>query len=111
MPRLDDERTGAPLPATPGAPPDPAALPSGCAFAPRCAFAEDACREAVPELLPIGGEDRQAACFVAQRGDVVAAPPPAPVTVAEAAPPDADAVPVLEVRELRVDVGSRRRGL
>ncbi|MFF7467758.1 dipeptide ABC transporter ATP-binding protein [Streptomyces sp. NPDC008092] len=112
MPRIDDVRDGAPLPAIPGSPPDPAALPPGCAFAPRCPFAEDACTQAPPDLLQIGTSGQTAACFVSQRGaDVTAAR-----TEEQAAPvprPAAPAtdVPVLEVRDLRVDVGSRRRGL
>ncbi|MER6954302.1 ABC transporter ATP-binding protein [Streptomyces sp. NPDC000618] len=111
MPRLDDDLTGRPLPAIPGTPPDPAALPPGCAFAPRCPFADDGCTHAPPELLEVGDSGQTAACFAAQRGvDVSAAktevtgpvsPRPAPVTD----------TPVLEIRDLRVDVGSRRRGL
>ncbi|MFI7062396.1 dipeptide ABC transporter ATP-binding protein [Kribbella sp. NPDC050124] len=110
MPRLDDERLGQPLPAIPGSPPDPAALPPGCAFAPRCGFAEEGCSHEVPALLEIGGDGRLSACFVAQRGVAVdVTPAPAPVVVEEGSP--VGDVPVLEVRELRVDVGSRRRGL
>jgi peptide/nickel transport system ATP-binding protein len=111
MPRLDDERLGQPLPAIPGSPPDPSALPPGCAFAPRCQFAEDGCRHEVPALLQIGDEGQLSACFVAQRGvsiDVTLASSD-PVAV-EASSPVGD-VPVLEVRDVRVDVGSRRRGL
>ncbi|MGW0579230.1 dipeptide ABC transporter ATP-binding protein [Streptomyces sp. NPDC002920] len=117
MPSLDDDRTDGPLPAIPGAPPDPAALPPGCAFAPRCRFAEDACTKEPPVLLEIGETGQTAACFVAQRGVDVAAgvvreeaqaedAAPAPRTPT---PPTAE--PVLEIRDLRVDVGSRRRGL
>jgi oligopeptide/dipeptide ABC transporter ATP-binding protein len=40
--------------AIPGMPPNPAHLPNGCAFAPRCPEAFTTCREAVPELLPVG---------------------------------------------------------
>ncbi|MDT0317013.1 ABC transporter ATP-binding protein [Streptomyces millisiae] len=120
MPRIDDDRVGEPLPAIPGSPPDPAALPAGCAFAPRCRYAEDACREQIPELLGVGEEGQLSACFVAHRGDGIgpATDDDAPeraaatVTVTEVrAPRPADSVPVLEVRDLRVDVGSRRRGV
>ncbi|MEV6703003.1 ABC transporter ATP-binding protein [Streptomyces sp. NPDC051453] len=114
MPRIDDLRTGRPLPAIPGAPPDPAALPAGCAFADRCRLTEAHCRTEQPVLSAVDGPGHMAACFVAERGDEVAAPP-APAEArsnASPAPPGgAPTVPLLEVRELRVDVGSRRRGL
>jgi len=119
MPRLDDDRIGQPLPAIPGSPPDPSALPAGCAFAPRCRFAEHACREQTPALLPVGDQSQLSACFVAHRGVDVAAGAPVdtrpdharPVTVQISAAPSIETVPVLEVRDLRVDVGSRRRGM
>ncbi len=39
----------------------------GCPFAPRCELADDECREARPELLPLGdGGERQCACFKAE---------------------------------------------
>ncbi|MDW6064452.1 ABC transporter ATP-binding protein [Streptomyces sp. FXJ1.4098] len=116
MPRLDQDLAGQPLPTVPGTPPDPAAPPAGCAFAPRCRFAEDACTQAQPALLEIGDVGQTAACFVAQRGvDVRASDAPAAARAEHAAPaprsaPPTDA-PVLEVRDLRVDVGSRRSGL
>ncbi|WP_431917329.1 ABC transporter ATP-binding protein [Nonomuraea jabiensis] len=129
MPRLDDDRIGQPLPAIPGAPPDPAAPPPGCPFAPRCRFTEDVCEHEPPQLLQIGTDGQSAACFVAQRAttDVPARDPEPPATgtsVRDPEPPsDASvrdpgqpavpdgATPVLEVRDLRIDVGSRRRGL
>jgi peptide/nickel transport system ATP-binding protein len=37
-----------------GSPPDLSALPPGCSFAPRCPLAIDACRAAVPPLVPLG---------------------------------------------------------
>ncbi|MFI7132150.1 dipeptide ABC transporter ATP-binding protein [Nonomuraea sp. NPDC050153] len=116
MPRLDDDRIGRPLPAIPGAPPDPAAPPPGCPFAPRCRFTEDACEHEPPELLQIGSDGQAAACFVAQRATTdlsVHDPGPEPPTADVPEPqtaPDAT-TPVLEVRDLRIDVGSRRRGL
>ncbi|MFD1540749.1 dipeptide ABC transporter ATP-binding protein [Nonomuraea guangzhouensis] len=113
MPRIDDDRTGRSLPAIPGAPPDPAAPPPGCPFAPRCRFTEEACEQEPPALLQIGGTGQAAACFVAQRAagglDLSAPVPDEPAAPPAAAPPAAEAV--LEVRDLRVDVGSRRRGL
>ncbi|MFF1400993.1 dipeptide ABC transporter ATP-binding protein [Streptomyces sp. NPDC058287] len=111
MPRIDDQRVGQPLPAIPGSPPDPAALPAGCAFADRCTVAEDACRTQQPVLTAVGAPEHMAACFVAERGDDVAPPPPiaTPATIPRDRPKTT--VPLLEVRDLRVDVGSRRRGL
>ncbi len=113
MPRLDDDRVGQPLPAIPGSPPDPAAPPPGCAFAPRCRYAEDVCAQEPPTLLEIGGAGQTAACFVAQRGaglsasDIDAAPRTEVVPRAASS----TAAPVLEIRDLRIDVGSRGRGL
>jgi oligopeptide/dipeptide ABC transporter ATP-binding protein len=42
IPRLDRE-PHAPLPVTPGQPPDLTALPEGCPFAPRCSSADEQC--------------------------------------------------------------------
>ena len=122
MPRLDDVHEGAPLPAIPGSPPDPAALPAGCAFAPRCRFAEDACGEQPPALLAIaapadGDAGHLAACFVAHRGTDLGIAAPADVartpagTNTPAATTAVETAPALAVEALRVDVGSRRRGL
>jgi peptide/nickel transport system ATP-binding protein len=114
MPRLDDNRKGQPLPAIPGAPPDPASLPAGCAFADRCGFVEDGCRVQEPPLLTIGRSGHQSACFVSQRGDDVSVHPHLPGTAAVPTTPAGavvEARPVLEVHDLRVDVGSRRHGL
>ncbi|GAA4627882.1 ABC transporter ATP-binding protein [Actinoallomurus vinaceus] len=115
MPRLDDDRLGRPLPAIPGAPPDPAALPAGCPFAPRCRFAEDACEQEPPAMLPIGDSGQEVACVVAHRDaetPIRDLPDPTQVPVPDGpatAASTADTV-VLEVRDLKVDVG-RRRGL
>ncbi|MEO7351869.1 MAG: oligopeptide/dipeptide ABC transporter ATP-binding protein, partial [Marmoricola sp.] len=45
-----------------GDPPDPRDLPAGCSFSPRCSRVIDACREAEPPLVDLGG-GRQAACI------------------------------------------------
>ncbi|MFD7502309.1 dipeptide ABC transporter ATP-binding protein [Streptomyces sp. NPDC059850] len=112
MPRLDDDRVGQPLPAIPGSPPDPASPPDGCAFAPRCRYAEDVCEHETPALLRIGGAAGQtAACFVAQRGVGLSVGDISATPRAEAATAPPAAAPVLEIRDLRVDVGSRGRGL
>ena len=52
------------LPAIPGVVPDLMRLPSGCRFSDRCALADQACREAEPELTDWGG-GHFAACFKA----------------------------------------------
>ena len=60
-PRLD-RRTpaaAAPIPAAPASD----ATTSGCDYAPRCAFARERCRERAPELDPVAGGARRAACF------------------------------------------------
>jgi peptide/nickel transport system ATP-binding protein len=65
VPRLDAPR-GARLVPIPGAPPSLVTLPPGCPFSPRCPLAVDACREAEPELLPVGADtraDHRAACI------------------------------------------------
>ena len=111
MPRIDDDRDGQPLPAIPGTPPDPADPVAGCAFAPRCRFARDDCQDGAPTLLDVG-DGQLSACFVAQDGIDVGVPDAteAPARVVEPVRErPVDAVPVLEVRGLRVDVGSRRR--
>ncbi|HEX6355669.1 ABC transporter ATP-binding protein [Actinophytocola sp.] len=108
MPRVDDDRDGQPLPAIPGTPPDPADPTPGCAFAPRCRFARDDCREGTPALLDIG-DGQLSACFVVQDGTDVSVPE-APARVVEpAVERRVETEPVLEVRGLRVDVGSGRR--
>jgi len=43
--------------------PDPLNPPPGCAFAGRCPRATERCREEVPPLMDMGGEDHRAACF------------------------------------------------
>ena len=63
VPRVDLERGL--LPSIPGSVPDLAQLPPGCAFHPRCPAAQDACRAAVPPLVP-DGPGRRVACPVAQ---------------------------------------------
>ncbi|MGE0214938.1 dipeptide ABC transporter ATP-binding protein [Mycolicibacterium sp.] len=61
VPALDAAQ-GTRLVPIPGAPPSLAALPPGCPFAPRCPLAIDACREAEPDLEPVG-PDHGVACI------------------------------------------------
>jgi peptide/nickel transport system ATP-binding protein len=49
-------KRGSILQPIPGMPPDLTRMPPGCAFAPRCPYAEDACREAVPEMLTLANQ-------------------------------------------------------
>ncbi|MCC9599180.1 ABC transporter ATP-binding protein [Stieleria sp. JC731] len=63
LPRLDHDSKH--LEAIPGQPPDLGNLPPGCSFRPRCPDAIDRCGESEPALTMIG-QERQAACFVAQ---------------------------------------------
>jgi len=50
IPRLE-RKSHAPLPVTPGQPPDLMALPPGCPFEPRCPRAKPECRESRPPLV------------------------------------------------------------
>ncbi|MGA8015066.1 MAG: ABC transporter ATP-binding protein [Candidatus Dormiibacterota bacterium] len=67
FPPMHGERV--PMEGIPGSPPDLRALPRGCAFHPRCPWAMERCRSETPELLPLEGADRAAACWL-QTGDV-----------------------------------------
>src|SRR5882757_2263690 len=58
VPELGVTRAERPLRPIPGRLPQPGAPEPGCAFAPRCPRAEDACRDAEPELEPYGGGGR-----------------------------------------------------
>jgi oligopeptide/dipeptide ABC transporter ATP-binding protein len=70
VPRLDDG--GERLAAIEGQVPSPLAPPAGCRFHPRCPFAEDACRQAEPDLAPIG-DRHEVACRRAPLGIEAAA--------------------------------------
>lgn len=63
-----DQSTHEKLVAIDGQPPDMAKLPPGCAFEPRCPYRVDRCRQELPALLPVAGQDPgsdcEAACFV-----------------------------------------------
>jgi oligopeptide transport system ATP-binding protein len=47
-----------------GTPPDLTNIPPGCPFAPRCDYVMDKCREESPPLMPMGGANHFAACWV-----------------------------------------------
>lgn len=53
IPSVDRSHT---LVGIPGQPPRPGQRPIGCSFAARCPLAEDACREAPPPALSVGGD-------------------------------------------------------
>ena len=65
LPRLDDDPK-ARLPVIDGTVPGAGAWPAGCRFAPRCPLATARCREAEPELTPIG-DRRAVACWHSDR--------------------------------------------
>ncbi|MGI5127577.1 dipeptide ABC transporter ATP-binding protein [Pseudonocardia sp. CA-107938] len=97
--RMDHARP-AKLEPIPGQPPSLSRVPRGCAFHPRCAFATDACRDDVPELLPMApGSDHRHACV---HPDAVAAALAAPKEVAPSAERSATTgkAPVVEVTDL-----------
>ncbi len=62
IPRLDTARGR--LHVITGTVPDLTRLPGGCAFHPRCPEARPKCREEAPPLEPLGGNGRQAACWL-----------------------------------------------
>ncbi|MEV4617006.1 oligopeptide/dipeptide ABC transporter ATP-binding protein, partial [Kitasatospora sp. NPDC049258] len=67
IPRLDQK--GQELYAIKGLPPNLLRIPPGCAFNPRCPRAQEICRQEVPRLFDVTGEDgtpapgRGSACF------------------------------------------------
>ncbi|MCH9274822.1 ABC transporter ATP-binding protein [Bifidobacterium amazonense] len=70
VPRPDKSKSSRLVP-IPGSPTNLVNLPKGCPFAPRCPMAEDKCRTAEPDLLPVVGRDGQvAACY--RSGEIVA---------------------------------------
>jgi peptide/nickel transport system ATP-binding protein len=103
MPSLETA-LGRQLVAIPGQPPDPARLPPGCPFHPRCTQTTDRCRTEQPPLVPLPiAPDRFAACW--ESGSTPPAPPePTPVSS-----PSGPGSAIVEVRDLRVNVGTRRR--
>ncbi|MBW3093691.1 ABC transporter ATP-binding protein [Bifidobacterium sp. 82T10] len=69
VPRPDKSKSSRLVP-IPGSPTNLVNLPKGCPFAPRCPMAEDKCRTAEPDLLPVVGRDGQvAACY--RSGEIV----------------------------------------
>ncbi|GAA1095884.1 ABC transporter ATP-binding protein [Nocardiopsis composta] len=105
VPRLDLEEK-VPLVPIKGNPPSLSALPPGCPFAPRCPIARDACREAEPELVPVGADGHTAACLrsaeIGEQGWTATDVYPVP-EVAEApaaALPRAERETVLQVEDL-----------
>ncbi len=107
MPQVDGEAQER-LQAIPGATPDLSQLPPGCAFHPRCSYAEDICHRVVPPLdvVPERPQSRSA-CHVALREGQLPPLPYADRATASRRGPAA-AAPILEVRDLKVNFGSRR---
>jgi oligopeptide/dipeptide ABC transporter ATP-binding protein len=71
-PRLGD-RAGRPTPAVGiGEPASPLERPPGCVFSTRCPLATDLCRTEEPQLRPVAGESRLAACHYAETAEVAA---------------------------------------
>jgi peptide/nickel transport system ATP-binding protein len=108
MPRIAGT-TRARLPTIAGSTPDLSHLPPGCAFHPRCPLAEDICRTNVPPLLPVPERPQSlSACHVAQRMGRLP-PEPAEAGAPAVAARGGASAPILEIEDLRVDFGSRRR--
>ncbi|WBU63907.1 ABC transporter ATP-binding protein [Paracoccus aerodenitrificans] len=110
MPRIEGHKQSR-LPAIPGATPALANLPGGCAFHPRCPMAEDICGQLLPELQVIPSHPGiESACLIAQReGGLPDDPAPNEEADSHAAHADRPVEPILELRDLRVDFGSKRR--
>ena len=108
VPRLE-MRPDQELTAIPGAPPDPAHLPVGCSFHPRCPVAIERCVAERPPLMTIT-PTQQAACWVSAEGGAVEILPSGRVG-AVASATERPPTPILQVKDLRVDLGSRRSGL
>jgi len=53
-----------------GEAPSPIAPPPGCAFHPRCPFAIEACKQQVPQLEPVPGEDRTHVAACIRKGEI-----------------------------------------
>ncbi|MFP5333411.1 MAG: dipeptide ABC transporter ATP-binding protein, partial [Acidimicrobiia bacterium] len=85
----------------PGRPPTPRSFPSGCRFHPRCGLADDRCRDDTPELDTITDGGR-VACF---HWESVALPAP----TRDRGTKRGTGHTVLEVRDLQVHFGRRRR--
>ncbi len=79
LPTGEVSRNEAQLDTIPGTLPPLGAQIQGCIYADRCPIAEDVCREAEPDLLPLEG-DRFSRCYFPERAPdlprVVAADPP-----------------------------------
>ena len=110
MPRLSGVRRDR-LPTIPGSTPDLSRLPSGCAFHPRCTLAEPACSKQLPVLMPVTETPgREAACLVLQRDGKLPENEQGDTPETEAHEPAVrQEAPAMEVRDLRVDFGSKRR--
>src|SRR5216683_178242 len=52
----------------PGSPPDLRDLPSGCPFNPRCKWAMPKCRQELPRMAPLNGDEREVACWLHRDG-------------------------------------------
>ncbi len=102
----DADRRGQPLAAIAGTVPPLTQQFAGCRFAPRCAHAQPACNTTPPALVDLGG--RQARCLLLQPGGpglgeaTTRGEPAVARSAAPATGPAADAVPLLEVQQLRV---------
>ena len=93
---------GADLRPIPGRPPSLLLRPQGCVFAPRCAEALPQCATRPPPLN-IYADGTQSLCWLeggTRPPEVTAAP--APVPAAPVSAPDDDAVPMAELRDLRL---------
>ncbi|MHA6645518.1 dipeptide ABC transporter ATP-binding protein [Mesorhizobium sp. A623] len=106
LPRAGQRKDQSRLDTIPGTLPSPGATISGCPFADRCALADDRCRRELPPLHDIGG--RFSRCHYHERAQDLPRQTPAQVRYQA---PAAEAVPVLQVRDLNKTFASGDHGL
>jgi peptide/nickel transport system ATP-binding protein len=107
MPRVDRHRAER-LSVIPGTTPDLSSLPSGCAFHPRCAYTQPICRTASPPLIPSPTVPAiEAACHFI--GEIGASEPATEAARSEGREAEASAAPILQLEDVAVDFGSKRR--
>ncbi|QOL83016.1 dipeptide ABC transporter ATP-binding protein [Pseudooceanicola spongiae] len=103
MPRPQGER-GARMPSIKGGPPDARSLPQGCRFEPRCPMAAETCRQLPPMRAAEGNALHLSRCWFET-------PDMTKMTAVAAQPRPRRAIgkdTILEVRDLKVNLGQRR---
>ncbi len=109
VPRLGDNKSSVTLQAIPGRIPSLRERPAGCVFEPRCPLAIEICLERPPlETLPDGRQIRCHRWPEIQAGEISSQIPPSLQQLLETDSQADDALPVLELKELKVHFDIRR---